>query len=112
MVNRYSPATPTASVDLVGALVPAALQAITRNWKAPVVLRSWTSSLVSLIGWVLTGTQRVLKRSARSTMYPVIGLPPSEDGGVQLTVMDLAPMLVIFGSPGADGTPGKIKWKC
>ena len=44
-----------------------------------------------------------------STVYPIIGLPPSDFGGVHDTVMEVAWMSATSGVPGAPGTSGETK---
>ncbi len=50
------------------------------------------------------GTNQNLPVSLLSTVYPVIGLPPSVVGGVQETVMESARMSDTSGTLGGPGT--------
>lgn len=94
----------TTFVSLLGSLGPALFRAITLNWYSPFSFRFFTVNVRSVTVSLVTGPNLVLYLSLDSTMYSVIGLPPSESGAVHERVTEVGVMLDAFGTPGALGS--------
>ena len=98
------------SDTLLGSPTPALFSAQTLNWYFEFTTRSVTTKLVSFTGSELTFLHCVLVVSLHSTVYPRIGLPPSDSGGVHFTVISVESILETIGIAGEfGGSEIKIK---
>ena len=84
--------------------VPALLIAATWNSYSLLSIKSLTVSVVSETESLTAFVHLVEEVSFFSMIYPVIGLPPSNSGGVHETVICVLSTDVTSGLPGASGT--------
>lgn len=92
------------SVASLGLPWPALFSAITRNSYLSSSNKSVTSNSVVVVAFVFSGSHRSPAPVRRSTVYPVIGVPPSVAGSFQVSLHDLAQTSETWGLPGIPGT--------